>query len=304
MSHIFISYAHADKAHLDTLVDWLLERDFNDSELWYDTQLQTGNNWRDEIVMALDEAYALIIIVTKKSVESVYCTYEWAYAMGQGLEVFPLIFDDVKASDFPAPLASKHYQRCTDAIPESLRDQLLQLQSKPPQVEELNNTIHEIVFDTHRRFFLLGWVGADGISQLHMNDQEMLFRFFQEEATQARQELQNLLVDKSSAFNVKQHRNCWKLIECLKEIQYINYLYPHDFYEKLIPKFRSIWLPAFEYIEGFRVWRILIASAFSDAEANKMKIFAEIARAFPMILPDDVKKLLQFKIIDQQHRSS
>ena len=76
MSHIFISYTHADKSHLDNLVAWLRNNGFAEHELWYDHNIQGGSNWRDEINSALDEAFAILVIVTANSANSLYCTYE------------------------------------------------------------------------------------------------------------------------------------------------------------------------------------------------------------------------------------
>ncbi|MEO1288703.1 MAG: toll/interleukin-1 receptor domain-containing protein [Chloroflexota bacterium] len=90
MSHIFISYAHADRHHLDQLLDWFKENDFAEHEIWYDA-IEGGDNWRDEISASLDEAYAVLIIITENSMESHYCTYEWSYALGQGIPLIPLL---------------------------------------------------------------------------------------------------------------------------------------------------------------------------------------------------------------------
>ena len=89
MSHVFISYDHDDKSHLDRLVVWLQNNGFNEHEIWYDQAIEGGNNWREEITAALDESFAVLVIVTNNLVKSIYCTYEWAYAQGSNVKVIP-----------------------------------------------------------------------------------------------------------------------------------------------------------------------------------------------------------------------
>src|SRR6266496_3529745 len=143
MSHVFVSYAHEDKVYLDKLLAWFHEKTFPEQEIWYDTHIEGGNNWRDEIAAALDEAYALVVIVTANSVKSVYCTYEWAYGLGQGMPILPLIFDDVSIADVPPPLASKQFTNCKVAIPDNFKEQLRRFKSVPPPIAALNKKIYD-----------------------------------------------------------------------------------------------------------------------------------------------------------------
>ena len=157
MSHVFISYAHNDKFLLEKVISWFQDSEKSHFTLWYDNQIEGGNNWRDEIAEALDSAFVVIVLVTKTSVKSLYCTYEWAYAMGQGIHILPLIFDDLNISEVPAPLTSRQFIDCTKTIPEALREQIKQYSSEPPQISAINRKIYNIIYDTHRRFFILGW---------------------------------------------------------------------------------------------------------------------------------------------------
>src|SRR5260221_9457655 len=192
MSHLFISYTHADKPHLDQLVEWLRANDFSDNEIWYDKQIAGGNNWRDEITSALNEAFVVVVIVSAHSVKSIYCTFEWAYAMGQGIPIMPLVFDDVNISDVPTPLVSKQFTSCLETIPPYLKEQLNRLKTVPPQVAAINQTIFEAIYDTHRRFFILGWLG-DGLKAFDDQYRESIVTYFSSQAIKARQTLQTLM---------------------------------------------------------------------------------------------------------------
>jgi hypothetical protein len=61
-------------------------------EVWVDTKkLRAGQDWREEIDQAIRESLALIVILTPEAVTSQYVTYEWAFAMGVGIPVIPIL---------------------------------------------------------------------------------------------------------------------------------------------------------------------------------------------------------------------
>jgi HEAT repeat protein len=89
MRHIFISYNHDDGDFAE-----ILSRRFAKVGLdtWMDTdRLRAGEDWRAEIDQAIKEAAALIVVMTPKAKESEYITYEWAFALGAGVRVTPIL---------------------------------------------------------------------------------------------------------------------------------------------------------------------------------------------------------------------
>ncbi len=104
MSHIFISYCHDDVNYLEQLVLWLNSQGINSTEIWYDHDIEAGKEWRKEITVALEESYAVVVILSKNSANRPYVIFEWAYAMGNGVEVIPAKFDDVSDDVIPDPL--------------------------------------------------------------------------------------------------------------------------------------------------------------------------------------------------------
>ena len=304
MSHVFISYAHADKAHLDRLVAWLGDKKPAEHELWYDQHIEGGNAWREEIATALDEAFAVLVVVTANSVKSLYCTYEWAYALGQGIPILPLVFDEVSITDVPAPLASKQFTNCQENIPGYLREQIHRLKSVPPQIVAVNQLIYEAIYDTHRRFFILGWAG----DEVERWDDELMgavIAYFEKQATEAHHVLQTLMVDKAFVLRGRQYRYCWQITDLLYEFSrlhrksdsHIQFLYSQQF--------EDIWLPAFEYFEGSGWWGRWIRCYFErdlEDEHNRTEVLAEMMRAFPMFQTHDVDFLIQRKRITQKHK--
>lgn len=308
MSHIFISYAHHDKPHLDRIMAWLNEHDFAERELWYDHHIEGGNNWRDEIAAALDEAFVVVVVVTAHSVKSLYCTYEWAYAMGQGITILPLLFENLAITDIPSPLASKQFTDCIQGIPEALKDQIARLRSVPPQVAAINRSIYEAINDTHRRFFILGWIGWHSLHQIDDEIRQDVMAYFESKASEAYHTLQTLMTDKAFIFSGKQYRYCWTIMDFLKEFSQLHrkaegYLQDHLFLD-----FESKWLPAFEYFEGHKRQRIRRRKYSDDwdlkTRQNRIEVFAEIIRLFSFVEASEAELLVDNLLLDQKSDES
>lgn len=306
MSHIFVSYAHTDKTYLDQFVAWSRENGFAERELWYDQHIEGGNNWRDEIASALDEAFAVVVIVTTNSVKSLYCTFEWAYALGQGIPVLPLVFDNISITDVPTPLTSKQFTNCKEGIADTLKEQIHQLRTTPPHIEAINTMIYEAIYNTHQRFFILGWLG-DELKSLDHESREYLIEYFVKEATEAHQKLKTLMLEKANIFSGRQYRFCWKIIDFLYQFSRLPYKIDTHLQGNLFPQFNTTWLPMFEYFEGEKRRRRRVYDYFEwglENEDTRTQIFAEIIKVFPILDGYNVSMLLDNKRIDQQRKSS
>lgn len=303
MSHVFISYDHNDIVYLNQILEWFKTNDFNEQDIWYDKNIGSGDNWRDEITTALDEAFLIIVVVSTKSVKSRYCVYEWAYALGQGIPILPLVFDEVSMADVPTPLASKQFTKCIELIPDSLKDHINRLRSVSPQVAVINKIVYNTIYDTHRRFFILGWIG-DGFNALDGETHSDIQDYFVREATKARQNLEDLMLDKAAAFNSKQNRLCWNLMDFLKDFSRLNYKYDEYLQERLFPRFDAEWLPAFEYFEGNKWWSKWVRRYFDWElnEHNKQEVLAEMIRAFPDFHVHDVDVLIHNAAADREYK--
>jgi hypothetical protein len=87
---IFISHSHDDH-EFARLLKKRLEK--NKLKAWIATdRLEAGVNWTGEIDQAIRQAAAVVVIMTPKSAQSQYVTYEWAYALGAGTRVIPVIW--------------------------------------------------------------------------------------------------------------------------------------------------------------------------------------------------------------------
>ena len=78
MADIFISYAKADRPLALKLVAMLEAEGW---EVWWDTSLSIGDDFRNEIMTQLGRARAVIVIWTDASIKS-----DWVRSEGVGLK--------------------------------------------------------------------------------------------------------------------------------------------------------------------------------------------------------------------------
>lgn len=90
MNPIFISYSRIDELFVAAeLVPWLESRGI---PVWIDRRgIVPGEMWRNSLDEAILDASAVLLIITRASIKSDYVKYEWAYAMGAGIPVIPVI---------------------------------------------------------------------------------------------------------------------------------------------------------------------------------------------------------------------
>lgn len=89
MKHLYLSFSPRDNRIMAEMRDRLLHQGFKP---WIDPEPHPGGDWRFLIDDAIQNSDAVIVIVTPNSVNSDYVTYEWALALGLGVQVIPVIF--------------------------------------------------------------------------------------------------------------------------------------------------------------------------------------------------------------------
>lgn len=86
---LFISHDHED-ADFAELLKLKLEK--NGLRGWIDSErLKIGQDWREEIDQAIENSMAVIAVMTPDARKSEYVTYEWAFAWGKGVKIFPIM---------------------------------------------------------------------------------------------------------------------------------------------------------------------------------------------------------------------
>ncbi len=91
MKNIYLSYAREDAEAAEELRRILLAQGFRP---WRDPQPDLDAQWQHEMDGAIQAADALILLVTAASAASTWVTYEWALALGAGIPVFALIYEE------------------------------------------------------------------------------------------------------------------------------------------------------------------------------------------------------------------
>lgn len=86
---VFISHDH-DDADFAELLKMKLEK--SGLSGWIDSErLKIGQDWREEIDQGIETSVAVIAVMTPNARKSEYVTYEWAFAWGKGIKIFPIM---------------------------------------------------------------------------------------------------------------------------------------------------------------------------------------------------------------------
>lgn len=94
--HIFLSYSRKDKVQAGELATWLQRAGYRP---WIDTQgIAAGEQWRREIVRALEKAQAMLILLSPNSVRSDNVRRELDLADTMKLKVIPVEIAPVELS--------------------------------------------------------------------------------------------------------------------------------------------------------------------------------------------------------------
>jgi len=106
---VFISYSHADKGFVDKLAAHLVKRN---AHVWVDTwELNVGDSILNRVQEAIQDSSALLVILSKASVQSEWCKKELSAGLMRELEekrviVLPVLLEDC---EIPLFLREKMY---------------------------------------------------------------------------------------------------------------------------------------------------------------------------------------------------
>jgi TIR domain len=121
---VFLSYSHEDKDFVDHLAIALVKEKTN---VWVDRwELRVGDSLIERIQDAIKEADALVVVLSKASVESPWCKKELSAGLIRELEerrvvVLPVVVDDC---EIPLFLRDKMYADFRNDRDEGLRQVL------------------------------------------------------------------------------------------------------------------------------------------------------------------------------------
>ncbi|MFC7357200.1 toll/interleukin-1 receptor domain-containing protein [Jejudonia soesokkakensis] len=100
---LFISYSRRDTEYVSTLVEALRKQGF---EVWFDKNIRTGTDWDSTIEEELKKADAIVLVLSKTSVESDNVKDEMSFGIGMDKPVIPI---KIEECDVPMRLARKQF---------------------------------------------------------------------------------------------------------------------------------------------------------------------------------------------------
>jgi len=105
MPTVFLSYARSDGSSIADRLRTELER--ANFIVWQDVgNMRGGQEWKEQLRIALREVDVLLVLLTPEAVKSSYVTWEWENALTLQKRVIPLL---VLPCNSPADLARLHY---------------------------------------------------------------------------------------------------------------------------------------------------------------------------------------------------
>lgn len=94
MAKVFISYSSSDSIFADLAKMKLKEAGIH---VWLDSgELRAGEEWRDAIDRGISLTDVVVVVLTPRSCESPYVTYEWGFALGKGKPVIPILLENAE----------------------------------------------------------------------------------------------------------------------------------------------------------------------------------------------------------------
>ena len=105
--YLFVSYSHRDTAQVYPILDALSDRKYR---IWYDESCETGNDFRDELRHRIEKCEAVVLFVSKSSMESHFCGMEIIVARENQKRLYPVYLDDAAVPPaFQMLLANTHH---------------------------------------------------------------------------------------------------------------------------------------------------------------------------------------------------
>ncbi len=123
---VFISHNNDDSDFAELMA---LHIEKHGIKTWVDkSKLKVGQHWREEIDEGIKSCDAIIVIMSPEARMSEYVTYEWSFAWGKGIKVFPIM---LKQTSLHPRLESLQYLDFTNKLTRpwnELIDSILEIQ--------------------------------------------------------------------------------------------------------------------------------------------------------------------------------
>ena len=104
MKNVYLSFHPSAQTRAEELRRMLLAQGYRP---WIDRSPLAEQDWHAEIDGAIRNANALIVLLTEEAANSVFLTYEFAFALGRDIPVFVISYDNVELH--PSLLNAQHF---------------------------------------------------------------------------------------------------------------------------------------------------------------------------------------------------
>lgn len=112
MSYIFISYAHEDLVLANRIVESLARYAVDTWINWKD--IPKGEDWVQEIYRSIEEADAVLFLISPDSVASEMCNKEIAHAVGNGKRILPILVRTTDENGIHPEISKRNWVFCLE----------------------------------------------------------------------------------------------------------------------------------------------------------------------------------------------
>lgn len=110
---LFVSYSHHDTAQVYPILDALYDKKYR---IWYDEACENGNDFRDELRQRIVKSEAVLLFVSKHSMQSPFCGMEIIVARENHKRLYPIFLDDVEVPPAFSILLSTTHHSTTESM--------------------------------------------------------------------------------------------------------------------------------------------------------------------------------------------
>lgn len=89
--YLFISYSHADTEIVDRILNRINDEKYR---FWYDDTMEIGEDFRNELRVRIEQCYAVILFVSKASMNSKFCGMEIITAFKYSKRIYPVFIEN------------------------------------------------------------------------------------------------------------------------------------------------------------------------------------------------------------------
>ena len=163
-NHIFISYSHKDIDFAGKIVQALAD---NNLDTWVDWKsIPKGTDWWEKIKRGIEEADALLFLISSQSVSSEVCRDELDHAIANGKRILPIILNEPEKELIPEVLSKLNWIFCREGQDDFNK-----------AIEEIRETIRTdyewLQFHTELQVKALKWQRAGGERSLLLRGREL-----------------------------------------------------------------------------------------------------------------------------------